>query len=155
MKSKKSTDASRLAIGSHSAMARPLAEVSSLTKYTTLDAVVNRLGTFWIDSTSAIPRVCLRVDQNHLNPIGTLHGGVGITVMDALFVEVAGRLDVKHRVFTTVTLNVEYLAAARVGDWLEFVPTIDRIGRHLAFASGRVFSGNDSILRASSVLKAL
>jgi acyl-coenzyme A thioesterase 13 len=155
MKPKSSTAASRPSIVTPPLPQRPPTVAGSFDKYTTLDAVVNRLGTFWIDTKSTALRVCLRVDHNHLNPTGTLHGGIGITVMDALFVDAARRLDMSRRTFVTVTLNVEYMAAAKVDDWLEFVPIIDRIGRHLAFASGRVLAGNNTILRVSSVLKAL
>ncbi|MBX9797200.1 PaaI family thioesterase [Sphingomonas sp.] len=51
----------------------------------------------------------------------------------------------------TVNLSVDYLGAAKPGDWLEVAARPVRIGRSLAFAEAQVRAGDRAVARATAV----
>ena len=57
----------------------------------------------------------------------------------------------EHPSLVTVSLTVDYVAAAQNGDWLEASATVTRVGRRLAFADGRVDAGGKPVAKASAV----
>ena len=46
----------------------------------------------------------------------------------------------------TVGLSVDYLGSVRIGQWIEFTPTVDKAGSTFGFATCRVTA--DGVLRA-------
>jgi len=48
-----------------------------------------------------------------------------------------------------VSLSTDFLAAARLGDWVEAHVEIERLGQRMAFASCRLRAGERVLLRAS------
>ncbi|WP_301752168.1 PaaI family thioesterase [uncultured Erythrobacter sp.] len=52
---------------------------------------------------------------------------------------------------STVTLTVNYLSGARLGDWLEARVRIDRLGGRTAYTSGGVWRGDEQIATMSGV----
>lgn len=56
---------------------------------------------------------------------------------------------------TTVSLTVDFLSAARSGDWLEGRATVLRLGRSLAFATAVLQAGPALVARASGVFRVL
>ena len=74
-----------------------------------------------------------RIEDRHLNPRGLAHGGALATFADMQLAALMrmGRLEMK--VSPTISLSLDYLAPARVGDWVEGeVSLVKRTGR-LAF----------------------
>ena len=57
----------------------------------------------------------------------------------------------EHHSLVTVSLTVDYVAAARGGDWLEASAAVTRVGRRLAFADGRVDAEGKPAAKASAV----
>lgn len=95
--------------------------------------------------------VALRVTERHLNIQGITHGGMLATLADgALGINVAlarGRRGAQ----VTVSLSVDFLSGARVGDWLEAHTVITRLGKRLAYASCDLRVGERQVLRSSAV----
>lgn len=58
----------------------------------------------------------MRVDQNHINTLGIMHGGVTACFCDI----VLGNTSKLNTDKATVTLNlaIDYLNAAKLGDWI-------------------------------------
>lgn len=55
----------------------------------------------------------------------------------------------------TVALTLDFVDTARVGDLVEFVPTVLKVGRTLAFVDCRVINGERLIARASATFRVL
>src|SRR6266566_1611849 len=82
----------------------------------------------------------LRARAEHLNTRGFVHGAVLAALLDVVCGRNCGALT-EHPSLVTVSLTVDYVAAARDGEWLEASATVTRVGRRLAFADGRVDAG--------------
>ena len=80
----------------------------------------------------------MRAGEQHCNSRGFVHGGMISALADnAMGLSCAGQHDPVEGL-VTVSLNLEFLKAARDGQWLEFVTNFTRTGRKIDFAQGRV-----------------
>ena len=92
----------------------------------------------------------LRARTEHLNTRGFVHGAVLAALLDV----VCGRncaLRIGQPGLVTVSLNVDFVASARDGDWLEASAMVTRVGRRLAFSHGRVEAEGKPVATASGV----
>ena len=55
----------------------------------------------------------------------------------------------------TVNLSLDYLDAARVGDWIEARVEFDKLGSRLRYGTCRVMSGERCLLRATAIFAVL
>lgn len=100
-------------------------------------------------------RIGLRIETRHCNPMGVLHGG-----MTASFCDMLIPLSVHHkhpdmgrRFLPTISLQVDYLAPAPLGAWLEGTAELLRATRTLVFAQGLVTADGVPCARTSGVFK--
>ena len=109
-------------------------------------------GPYFLGPTGAGPRVVgLRVCPHHINYKDGAHGGVISTFADVALSHAVYDAERPRLAPSTITLQVNYLAAARLGDWLEAHVTIDRLGGRTAYTSGRIMRGEDPIATMSGV----
>ncbi len=100
-------------------------------------------------------RLGLRVDDRHCNNKGFCHGAVLAMLADVHL----GRLCALSRdprlnlVTTNLTLN--YLAAARAGEWLEATGVVDRVGRSVAQSTGLIRADGRPVLRATGTFQVI
>ena len=96
-----------------------------------------------------------RVEQRHSNPMGNLHGGMMATFCDMLLPLSVHRKDasVGLRFLPTISLQIDYLAPAPLGCWLEGEAEPLRATRSLVFAQGLVRADGVLCARASGVFK--
>ena len=102
----------------------------------------------------ASPRDFSRRHQ-HANLFGSVHGGMLATLADcALGLGVLAHSQPGTQL-GTVSLNVDFIAGGRVGEWIEAAVTLDTTAGRLRFASCLV-SGEAGrpLLRASGVFSA-
>ena len=95
--------------------------------------------------------VGMRVANNHINYINVAHGGVLTTLADvalSLQVHVSEKPNLP---ISTVSLTTNFLSGAKLGDWIEGVGTIDRIGGKLAYVHGSIWSGEKTLMTMSAV----
>ena len=93
----------------------------------------------------------LRIEKKHTNSRGICHGGVLATLADlSLGYAMHAKTDGKAA-FVTAHLAVDYAGAAQLGDWIESVVEIQRVGSRLAFANCYLVSGERRIVRASAI----
>ena len=92
----------------------------------------------------------LRARTEHLNTRGFVHGAVLAALLDVVCGRNCAALT-EHPSLVTVSLTVDYVAAARDGDWLEASAAVTRVGRRLAFADGRVDAEGKPAAKASGV----
>lgn len=82
--------------------------------------------------------VGLRVDTRHTNASGTAHGGLIATLADIALGYVTASSQQPPLRMTTTGLGLDYVGAAKVGDWLEAQVTIIKVGSRLAFANALI-----------------
>lgn len=97
----------------------------------------------------------VRAAEAHANSRGLVHGGLISALADnamglscGLGLEAAGGL-------VTVNLAVDFLGAARLGQWLAFETTYARRGRTLCFAQAFVTADGDPVARANATFRVL
>jgi uncharacterized protein (TIGR00369 family) len=99
----------------------------------------------------------LTVAAPHTNSRGLLHGGLIAALADNAMglscAIVLARDGVKANGLITVSLAVDYMGKAEIGDWLEFDTEFVRAGRTLCFAGAVVIAGGQPIARAHATFR--
>jgi uncharacterized protein (TIGR00369 family) len=96
----------------------------------------------------------LRARAEHCNSRGFVHGAVLAALLDVVCGRNCSARAPSNPNLLTVSLTVDYVAAAQDGDWLEASATVTRAGRRLAFADGRVEVAGKPVAKASAVFAA-
>lgn len=95
--------------------------------------------------------LAIRLRHEHLNKARFAHGGVFMTLADnALSDAIIAHYDTPIS-FVTVSLNSEFLAVGREGDWVEARVVINRAGRRLVFAQCEISIEDKNVFNASAV----
>lgn len=100
----------------------------------------------------------LRLAAPHCNSRGLMHGGVIATLADnamglscgAVYEKTFGEAGAG---LVTVSLNVDYVASAKVGDWVEVRPRVVKAGRSMGFVEALVMAQGAAIARASATFR--
>ncbi|SKA31918.1 uncharacterized domain 1-containing protein [Enhydrobacter aerosaccus] len=94
-----------------------------------------------------------RVRPHMCNPAGGLHGGMMMTVADLVGTMGAGTLAGIRKFLPTVNMTFDFVAPAKVGDWVEGRAELVRVTRSLIFSTIYLTVGEEKILRASAIAK--
>ena len=94
-----------------------------------------------------------RVHQHMCNPAGGLHGGMMMTVADLVGAMGGGTAAGLRKFLPTVNMTFDFVAPAKVGDWVEGRVELVRATRSLLFTNIYLTVGEQKILRASSICK--
>lgn len=95
--------------------------------------------------------VGLRIMAHHINYQDAAHGGVISTFADVALSHAVYDAERPRLAPSTVTLTVNYLSGARLGDWLEARVRIDRLGGRTAYTSGGIWRGEEPLATMSGV----
>ena len=99
----------------------------------------------------------LTVATPHTNSRGLLHGGLIAALADNAMglscSAVLARDGVQSGGLVTVSLAVDYLGKAEIGDWLEFDTDFVRTGRTLCFAGAVIRAAGAAIARAHATFR--
>ena len=97
----------------------------------------------------------MRVQERHINPMGNLHGGMMASFCDMLIPLTVHRTSQQpgRRFLPTISLQIDYLAPAPLGAWVEGEAEPLRITRSLVFAQGLVTADGMPCARVSGVFK--
>lgn len=98
-----------------------------------------------------VQAVGLLICAHHINYQDAAHGGVISTFADVALSHAVYDAERPRLAPSTVTLTVNYLAGARLGDWLEARVRIDRLGGRTAYTSGGIWRGDEQIATMSGV----
>lgn len=93
----------------------------------------------------------LRVCPHHINYQDAAHGGVISTFADVALSHAVYDAERPRLNPSTVTLSVNYLIGAKLGDWLEARVRIDRLGGRMGYTSGAIWRGEEQIAAMSGV----
>ena len=94
-----------------------------------------------------------RVHQHMCNPAAGLHGGMMMTVADLVGTMGGGSLVGLRKFLPTVSMTFDFVAPAKVGDWVEGRCELVRQTRSLLFTNIYLTVDDEKILRASSIAK--
>ncbi len=94
-----------------------------------------------------------RAAARHLNRGGVVHGGMLIAFAD----QSLGRTvhDTARSRCSTISLQTNFAAPGRDGDWIACTGRITRVTRSVVFISGRVFTEERTLLDVMGVWKLL
>jgi uncharacterized protein (TIGR00369 family) len=100
-------------------------------------------------------QLAIEVREPHCNGRGFAHGGLISALADnAMGLSIARQVKrVQGRDLTglvTVSLALDFLDSAHIGDALEVQPSVLKLGRTLAFADCRVLAGDRLIARGNA-----
>ena len=99
--------------------------------------------------------IAVRVAAEHANRGGCAHGGLIMTIADIAVSRAAReQLPPDSRV-ATADLHIAFLESVREGDWLEAVPSIDRLGRSLIHASCEIQADSKTVARVLATIALL
>lgn len=95
-----------------------------------------------------------RVEDRHANPMGICHGGWMASFCDMLLPMAAHRDPaVGLKFLPTINLQIDYLATAPVGAWVQGEGQVLRATRSLVFVQGLVAADGKPVARASGIFK--
>ncbi len=89
---------------------------------------------------------------HHGNNMGMVHGGVLMTMADFALCAQA-RYDTTDLHIVTISLNVEFLQAAKVGQWLHSEGTVTQRTGAMVFVQGCLYQRQEPVLSYSGVGK--
>lgn len=111
------------------------------------------VGPFYVRAEGGNLHAMFEVKPHHLNHGGVLHGGMLMTFADMLLGKAARAVEPKP--CATISLNCDFVAAARLGEWVRGTSRVVRKTRSILFLSGEVFTGERTILTASGLWKVI
>ena len=96
-----------------------------------------------------------RVEARHCNPMRICHGGMMATFCDMLLPISAHVLsaEIGQRFLPTINLQIDYLAPAPLGAWVQGEAQLLRATRSLVFMQGLVHADDTPVARVSGIFK--
>lgn len=95
--------------------------------------------------------VGLRIEPHHINYQDAAHGGVISTFADVALSHAVYDAERPRLTPSTITLGVNYLHGAKLGDWLEAHVRIDRLGGRTAYTSGEIVREGEPVATMTGV----
>ena len=116
---------------------------------------IKQNGPLWLAQSEDSFRVGFRVEPRHTNPLGTCHGGMLATFCDMFMPITVTRTvpELKGRFLPTISLQLDFMAPAYSGAWVEGQAEALRVTRNMVFASGLVYADGQLAVRASGIFK--
>jgi uncharacterized protein (TIGR00369 family) len=93
------------------------------------------IGPVYIRAADSAPVLGVRVTGEHANRRGRAHGGLLMTLADIAVSRAAAAKVPRGATFATADLHISFLEGVAEGQWLEAVPSLDRLGRALIHTS--------------------
>ena len=106
---------------------------------------------YWREDGAGTVEYGFRADARHGNPNGVLHGGSLTTFMDTVLgyevIRVTGRR------CATISLNTEFLAGGRAGDWITGKVRIRKLTGSMAFLDGEVWAEDVLVVLNTAIFR--
>ena len=112
-------------------------------------------GPLYMRSEAQAIQIGFRVEARHANPMGNCHGGMLATFCDMLLPLSVHRLspEVGNRFLPTINLQIDYLAPAPLGAWVQGEAQVLRVTRTMVFAQGLATADGVNAVRVSGIFK--
>ena len=112
-----------------------------------------RLGPIWMRDVDGDRAIGLFVADYHCNDYhGALHGGVVMTLADIGLGFGVSRA-IAGAPCVTVSLQTQFVASAREGDFIICRPEVIRTSKHLVFVRGLITTGDVTVASAEGIWK--
>lgn len=98
-------------------------------------------------------RVGLAVQAHQCNRLGFCHGGLLSTFLDIALGVCAIKICGHDWGGPTISLSIDFLQSAPIGDWIESRVCLEHTTRSLIFVTGAIVGSPGRIARASAVFK--
>ena len=105
--------------------------------------------------TNGTVQIGTRLREAHCNSRGFLHGGVIAALADNAMGLSCGASLSSVNGLVTVSLSLDYVGSAKLGQWLQIEPRVLRAGKSMAFADALVTADGEVIARASATFRVL
>ncbi len=134
-------------------------------------AFIAQNGPFYLFHEGDVVKLGFRVEARHCNPANVCHGGMLASFADMLLPVTIQRktplrggaaanaadegppLHVRGHFLPTVNLQIDYMAPAKLGDWVEGEAQVLKATVSMVFAQGLITSGGKLAVRCSGVFK--
>lgn len=93
----------------------------------------------------------MRVTKKHGNTRGLCHGGMLASFADVALGYTMSVLLGRRGAMVTASLNIDYAGSAKIGDWIESVVDVQKMGARLAFVNCYLVADGKRIVRASAI----
>lgn len=114
----------------------------------TVSAFAASVGPLFRRFEDGVPVLGVRTEARHANMMGAVHGGLVLTLADTALGSYIRSLVGEGRA-VTVDMHATFLRGARIGQWVEARPSLERLGRQMAFATATVVANGTEIARVS------
>jgi uncharacterized protein (TIGR00369 family) len=91
----------------------------------------------------------------HCNSRGLLHGGVIAALADNAMGLSCGMAMPAIQGLVTISLTVDYVGSAKIGQWLQVEPRVLKAGRSMGFADAIITADGATIARSSATFRVL
>lgn len=102
-----------------------------------------------------VVQIGLHLRAAHCNSQGLLHGGVVAAVADNAMGLSCGTSMATKQGLVTLSLSVDYVGTAKIGQWVQVEPRVLRTGKTVGFADALVTADGAVIARASATFRVL
>ena len=121
----------------------------------TMGGFLEANGPLYVRHEGDLVRLGFRVEPRHTNPFGICHGGMMATFCDMLLPISIHRksAQVGMRFLPTINLQIDYLAPAPLGAWVEGEAEVLKVTRSLIFGQGLVTADGEVAVRVSGIFK--
>ena len=95
------------------------------------------------------------VEARHTNPMGICHGGMLATFADMLC-PISAHVHceaAKGRFLPTISLQIDYMASAKLGSWVQGEAQVLRATRTMVFMQGLISADAVTVARISAIFK--
>ena len=110
------------------------------------------IGPLWKREDGGKVRFGFTVVPKHLNRAGNLHGGMFMTFADQAMA-MTGREATGGKRHATMELNIQFIGAARLGEFVEAVPEVVRVTRSVIFMQVKMFVGDRIVVSSNGIWK--
>ena len=112
-------------------------------------------GPLYVRMVEGRAQLAFRVRAHHTNPLNNCHGGMLASFGDMLLPVCIHRQssEVGLRFLPTISLQIDYLAPAPLGAWVQGEADVLRVTRTLVFAQGVARIAGAPVLRVSGTFK--
>lgn len=95
----------------------------------------------------------LRVAEHHCNFMKICHGGAIMTLLDIALSDAVSCALGKYTATPTISINLDFMAAAKLGDWIYVDTDPVDLTRTMGFVGARVAGPRGNIARGSGCFK--
>jgi acyl-coenzyme A thioesterase PaaI-like protein len=110
-----------------------------------------QIGPLYRRQTSSSYSMGFRVEDHHTNGMANAHGGMLMSFADMAWGHIVSVETSSY--WVTVRLSLDFLASARLGDWVEGASEVLSREDDLYIVRGRIWTGERSLITGSGVFK--